>query len=343
MKQIFYASTLLLTLAVIGCSNSPERTPASNATSPKNVSVVKVERLTSGANDEIMGSVIARNTADISTKLQARVDRILVDIGSRVSKGDVLAELDAREIQAKVQQARAMQEQASQDLERFQKLLAQSAATQQEFDGVKARATIAKAALDEAETFLSYTHIVAPFTGVVTRKMIDVGDLPSPGQPTFTMEESGAPRFVVTIPESYRQRISVGQTVNVYVPAADTNLVGKVEDVSPSADPMSRTFAAKIGLPSADRLRPGQFGRLLLPTEGNDVTVSVPRLAWVHRGQLDLVYVVTPDKKAMLRLVRIGRQYPDKLEILSGLREDETVVVSDQRDLLDGDLVQEVS
>ena len=135
----------------------------------------------------------------------------------------------------------------------------------------------------------------------------------------------------------------MGQTVSVFVPAADTSLTGKVEDVSPSADPMSRTFAAKIGLPSADRLRPGQFGRLLLPTEGNDVTVSVPRSAWVHRGQLDLVYVVTPDKKAMLRLVRIGRQFTDKLEILSGLREGETVVVSDQRDLLDGDLVQEVS
>jgi RND family efflux transporter MFP subunit len=343
MRQILTASLLLVTLAIVGCGSSHDQLSAANAGTPKNVSVAKVVKFAGGASDEIMGSVVARNTAQVTSKVPARVDRILADIGSRVSKGQVLAELDAREFQAKVQQARAMQEQASQDLDRFQKLLAQSAATQQEFDGVKARAAVTKAALDEAEAYMSFTRIIAPFSGVVTSKTIDVGDMAFPGQPTFTIEEAGSARFVVTIPESYRPRISAGQEVTISIPVIDTAVTAKVEEISPSSDPMSRTFSVKLSLPESARIRPGQFGRLLLPTEGGDVTLAVPRAAWVHRGQLDLVYVVTPDKRAMLRLVRIGRQFPDKLEILSGLREDETVVISDQRDLLDGDPVQEVS
>ncbi|PWB72737.1 hypothetical protein C3F09_06175 [candidate division GN15 bacterium] len=340
MRQIFYALMLLTGLAVVGCGNSHDQRAATVTGSPKNVTVAKVARFTGGAADEIMGSVVARNTAQISPKVQSRVDHILVDIGSRVKKGDLLAELDAREFEAKVQQARAMQQQAAQDLERFQKLLAENASTQQEFDGIQARATVTRAGLEEAETYLSFTKIVAPFSGVITRKMVDVGDMAFPGQPTFTLEESGPPVFVVTIPESYRNRINIGESVSISIPVVSMTIGGRVEDISPSADPMSRTFSAKVGLPENQQIRPGQFGRLLLPYAGEEATLSIPRSAWVHRGQLDLVYVVTPEKKAMLRLIRIGRQFPDRLEILSGLREDEDVVISDQRDLLDGDEVQ---
>jgi len=343
MKTVLYVLAVSAALFVTGCDGSHEQTRVSGDMTPKPVTVARVERMETEAQDEIMGSVVARNTAEISTKVQARVDRILVDIGSNVSKGALLAELDTRELEAKVQQARAMHEQASQDLRRFETLLAQNAATQQEYDGVKARASVAEAGLREAETFLSYASIAAPFDGVVTRRMIDVGDLVFPGHPTFTLEESGAPRFVVTIAESYRNRIAVGQTVTIAIPVIDTVVTGRVEELSPSADPMSRTFSAKIGLPLLPALRPGQFGRLRLQSEGTDATLFIPRSAWVRRGQLDLVYVVTPEKKAMLRLVRIGRQIDGNLEILSGLREGETVVISDQRDLLDGDLVQEQS
>ncbi len=343
MKKLILLTLALSAVALVGCGKDEHAGSSTIDMTPKAVQVARVERFATGARDEIMGSVVARNTADISTKIQARVDRIIVDIGSRVNSGDLLAELDTREFQAKVQQARAMHEQAQQDLKRFEKLLAESAATQQEYDGIKARATVAEASLKEAETFLSYTRISAPFSGVVTRKMVDVGDLAFPGQPTFTLEESGAPRFVVTIAESYRNKIAVGQSVDVYIGVIDTTVTGRVDELSPSADPMSRTFSAKISLPALEKLRPGQFGRLLLPADAEDVTLFVPRSAWVRRGQLDLVYVVNAEKRAMLRLVRIGRQFPDKLEILSGLRENESVVVSDQRDLLDGDLVQEAS
>ena len=343
MKTLFLSLSILIAPVLSGCGGADKKTDSSSGMTPKSVSVATVERYTSGAHDEIMGSVIARNTATVSTKVQSRVDRMLVDIGSHVNKGDLLAQLDTRESEAKVQQARAMYEQATGDLARFEKLLAQDAATQQEYDGIKARATVAEASLHEAETFLSYASITAPFSGVITRKSLDIGDLAFPGQPIFTIEETGAPRFIVGIAESQRGGIAVGQNVSISIPVIDTTVNGKVEELSPSADPMSRTFTVKIGLPNIRMLRPGQFGRLLLPSETEDATLFIPRSAWVRRGQLDLVYVVTPDNRAMLRLVRIGRQSDGKLEILSGLRENEKVVISDQRDLLDGDRVQEAS
>ena len=86
-------------------------------------------------------------------------------------------------------------------------------------------------------------------------------------------------------------------------------------------------------------MRPGQFGRLQLAS-GGDETIFIPRAALVKRGQLDLVYVVNTDNRAMLRLVRVGRQLPDRLEILAGLRENERVVIDGQRDLSDGDSVE---
>ncbi len=337
--SLLTVGTLLVAALAAGCGSDEDRQPSSDAT-PKRVAAAPVSTQSDDAVSEIMGSVMARNTANISTKTQARVDRLPVDIGSRVRQGELLAELDSRDLQARVQQARAVFEQTSTDLQRFEKMLSQQLVTQQEFDVVKSRATVAEASLREAEAMLSYSHVTAPFAGVVTKRQIDLGDMVFPGQPLFTLEESGAARFVVSIAESYRDRIRIGDQVRIAVPVLDTVISGTVEELSPSADPTSRTFTVKVGLPNIASVRPGQYGKLLLAGGAEEPTLFIPRSAWVRRGQLDLVYVVNAEKKAMLRLIRIGRQFPDKIEILSGLREHELVVVSDQRDLLDGDLVE---
>ncbi len=332
----------VVSLGVIGCGGDSHDTAAQEQKAPVPVTVAVAERVSESANEEFMGTVTARNQATIEAKVQARVERIPVALGTRVNKGDLLAELDTREFEARVAQARAVFEQADQDLKRFETLLQQQAATQQEFDGVKARHAVAKATLTEAETYLSYTRVLAPFAGTVTQKTVDVGDQTSPGRPMFTIEGQGVSQFVVTLPESKLGQLTVGDSLRVSLSTIDTIVKGRVEEVSPSADPVSRTFMVKMALPNAPGIRPGQFGRLLIPA-GGDETIFIPRNALVKRGQLDLVYVVNAEHKAMLRLVRIGRQYPDRLEVLSGLRENERVVVTGQRDLSDGDPVTEQS
>jgi RND family efflux transporter MFP subunit len=286
-----------------------------------------------------MGTVVARNRAGIESKIQARAELIPVTLGSTVRAGDLLAQLDVREYQARVEQAEAVYRQTSGDLARFDALLADRVATQQEFDAVKARNSVAEASLSEARTYLSYARIEAPFDGSVTEKLIDVGDLAVPGRPLFTLEESGHLRFEATLPESKLGQVLVGDSAIVVISSIDAAVRGRVIELSPGADPVSRTFTAKVSLPVMAAIRPGQFGRLQLVV-GGDETIFIPRNALVRRGQLELVYVVGDNQRASLRLVRIGRQFPDRLEILAGLRENERVVAEGQRGLSDGDSVK---
>ncbi len=321
-------------LSACGGDASNDATPAE----PHTVIAAKAVRVRESGYEEYMGTVAAKSKSDIEAKLQARVERVEATLGSRVAKGDLLVQLDTREYRARVEQARAVNDQTALELSRMEALLKQKAATQQEYDMVKSRRAVAEATLAEAETYLSYATVTAPFSGTVTRKDIEVGDLAVPGKPLFTMEESGVLRFIVTLPESKLASVREGDSLAVSLSATSDVIRGRVDELSPSSDPVSRSFMVKVALPPSPGVHPGQFGRLLLPSIG-DETLFVPPSALVKRGQLDLVFVITPEQIAVLRLVRLGRQLPGTLEILSGLEEGELVVTDGWRDLSDGDSV----
>jgi RND family efflux transporter MFP subunit len=338
MLEKLYVLFAAVAIVLVSCNdhaNQPGRPQADR----RDVRVATAQRVAESSHEEFMGTVVARNRAGIESKIPARVERIPVTLGSTVRAGDLLAQLDVREHQARVEQAEAIYRQTAGDLARFNALLAERAVAQQEFDAVKARNSVAEASLSEARTYLSYARIEAPFDGNVTEKLIDVGDLAVPGRPLFTLEESGHLRFEATLPESKMGQVSVGDSAIVVILSMGVEVKGRVIELSPSTDPVSRTFTVKVALPVLATIRPGQFGRLQL-SAGGDETIFIPRKALVRRGQLDLVYVVGDDQRAMLRLVRIGRQFSDRLEILAGLRENERVVVEGQRDLSDGDSVR---
>ncbi|MFM8469988.1 MAG: efflux RND transporter permease subunit, partial [Limisphaerales bacterium] len=151
---------------------SPSAPPLPTAT----VRVLKVESQRRLAVEEIVGTVRPKLAAAVSAKVSGGIERMLVAPGQAVKAGELLVQLEAREIQARLDQATALREQTAKDLQRFQKLIADKAVTQQEFDAVQARQRVAAAAVTEAETQLGYTKILAPF-GVITHKRADVGDL----------------------------------------------------------------------------------------------------------------------------------------------------------------------
>ncbi|MGB5107579.1 MAG: efflux RND transporter periplasmic adaptor subunit [Candidatus Zixiibacteriota bacterium] len=331
--------TIAAALFLAGCGGTSSERSAEKAGEVRKVTMSLAERKAALDVQKIMGTVEARSHAQIETKVQARVERIAVNLGSHVRAGDLLAELDTRDFSARVRQAQALNEQAAQDLKRFESLLSQQAATRQEFDAVKARAAVAEANRQEAEAMLSYARIVAPFAGLVTEKYVDVGDLAIPGRPLFGLEQDGQLRFVLTIPESQSSKLAEDDSVLVEVPAADMTVTGLVSEISPSANPATRTYEIKIDLSSSGEIRPGQFGRLLLPSGSSD-GLFVPSAAIVKRGQLELVYVVSADNRVALRMIRSGRQLGGNTEILSGLSAGETVVTSDAQKLANGDQVE---
>jgi RND family efflux transporter MFP subunit len=167
-----------LALLSPGCHKQPE--PVSQQIPSAPVRVQTVERKSHLATEEVVGTVRAKLHAAIEAKVSGRIEKMLVAPGQSVKAGDLLAQLDACEIQARLDQALTLREQSSRDTQRLRSLLASSAISRQEFETTESRSRVAVASVTEAETMLAYTTIVAPFDGVITRKLADVGDLATP-------------------------------------------------------------------------------------------------------------------------------------------------------------------
>jgi RND family efflux transporter MFP subunit len=280
---------------------------------------------------EVAGSVEAKLRARIEAKTSGRIEAMPARLGQTVQKGELLAQLDSREIQARLDQAAATREQAETDLKRLAALLKQQALTQAEFDGAQARFRVADAAMREAETMLGYTRVLAPFGGVVVRRLADVGDLAAPGKPLLELEDPAALRFVASVPEALIASVRAGMELPVRLGSGE--FMGKIAEIAPTGDPVSRTSRVELDLPSGD-IRAGSFGRLLLPAGGQPAVVA-PSGAVLVRGQLETIFVVRSNR-AELRLVRTGKRLRDGIEILSGVSAGEVVVSENPAALRDG-------
>lgn len=327
----------VLALAISACSKhepTPQRAPLPSAS----VSVAQIDTGKSGAFEEVVGTVQARERATVEPKVSGRIIRLNATLGQAVAVGDVLCELDVREIKARLDQALAQSEQAAKDLQRYANLLKKEAVTRAEYDAIEARSRMAAAAVAEAETMLGYSKVTAPFSGVITRKLADVGELASPGRPLVEIENPNDLRAEVDLPESLLRQIRVGTKLRVVQEASSLAVDGTVSEISPAADPMSRTYRVKIDLPRESGFRSGQFVRVAVPT-GESPKLLAPSRAILVRGQLEFVFVVT-NNVAQLRLVRTAKRTGDFVEIVSGVSTGEMVVVDGADRLIDGQPVQ---
>jgi RND family efflux transporter MFP subunit len=328
---------LVAGLVLSACHRSPA--PASEPALP--VAAVEVQTVGSrafAATEEVVGTVRARLRASIEAKVSGRIQALRVAPGQRVEAGELLAQLDAAEIRARLDQAQALRQLAERDLKRFAELRQQQAVTQQEYDAVEARHRVAQASVAEAEAMLGYTLIVAPFAGVVTRKLAEVGDLAGPGRPLLELEDPARLRLEADVPEALLSKVRLGAAMDVRVASMDARIEGVVGEIAPAADPNTRTFRVKLDLPPAAGLMPGQFGRVAVPV-GERSALRVPAASVVRRGQMELVFVVAGGR-AELRLVKTGRALDQECELVSGVEAGEAVVVKGAAGLVDGQPVR---
>jgi RND family efflux transporter MFP subunit len=154
----------------------------------------------------------------------------------------------------------------------------------------------------------------------------------------LVLESPGSLRIEAAVPEAIAHYLKSGQELQVHVDALQRDLTASVSELSPSADPLSRTLLAKLDLPNVEQLRPGMFGRLAVQT-GTERVVTVPSGAIVERGQMETLFVLERGK-ARLRLVRSGRRLDGETEVLAGLERGEPVIVSEVTQLLDSQPVE---
>jgi RND family efflux transporter MFP subunit len=334
-----FASILVaLLFALTACSKRSANPGASEPNLPAvSVRVQAVESKKRVATEEVVGTVRAKLRSVIEAKVSGKIEKMLVVPGQAVKAGDLLVELDAREIQARLDQARALRDQAESELKRFTTLFDQKTVTQAEFDNVQARYRVALAATTEAETMLGYTKVLAPFDGIITRKSADVGDLATPGKTLLDMEDARALQLETDVPEAVIGKIALGDKLPVHISALEGEFEGAVSEIAPAADPNSRTYLVKLDLPVKPGLRAGQFGRVAMPV-GDTTALRLPASGVVQRGQMEMVFVVG-NEHAQMRLVKTGKRIGDEVELVSGVSPGESVVVEGAGSLVDGQRV----
>jgi RND family efflux transporter MFP subunit len=370
MKPAVY---LLVAFGVAGCAADPDTSsPASPAVPVQTVSA-HLERHAAGF--ESGGTVRASTTTMLSSRVMSAIVDVAVKPGDRVRAGQVLIRLDARQLTAgqagaEAGLAAALESAISAEADaegaesalvlarashaRIATLAEKKVATPAEIDaavaalrGAEARMKAAearkteiartidaaRAAARNAAVDASFAAIVAPFDGVVTEKTAEPGTMALPGAPLLTIEDVRQFRLEVSVDAADTANVSIGSRVPVAI-AGLPPLEGTVHEIAPAVDAVAHAYTIKVALPAAPGLRSGLYGRARFQGAPQQV-VTVPAAALVRRGQLTLVFV-DESGTARLRYVHIGTPVGDRVPVLSGLAQDERVVLNPPDALADG-------
>jgi RND family efflux transporter MFP subunit len=301
-----------------------------------------------------------------------------VDIGDRVKEGDLLAEISSPEVDAQLEQARATQlftqanlerDQANSDLAdtelvRSRRLMARQAVTQQELEGFLARDKVADAnvkatesslRMNEAnihrlETLQSFQKITAPFSGVITARNFDPGDLVSADSSTssremFHLVQMDTLRVLASVPQMFSTDVKVGQKAVVYRREdPKRTFAGTITRTSDALDLSTRTLLTEVQVDNRDgALRPGMYLQVLFRFERQFPTVLIPAAALAARSDGPRVAVLDARDQVHYRTVQIGRDFGSETEVLAGIDPGERVVVNLSDDLPEGTVVQPVA
>ncbi len=331
--------SLAATLAVtVGCAKAGGA-PAQAAPTPEPIHVTSapVEQKTLPRILAVTGALVADETADVSSERDSRVARVLVERGSFVDKGAVLAELDDREARATLEQAKANLAWAKAEVARYAELRQKQVVAKAEDQRKGIDLDLAQASLTLAEKAFQDCVIRAPFAGLVTEKKISEGAFVKRGQPVAGLVKVEPLRAELSIPESAVGAVKVGQIVRLSVQTfPDRPFEGRIAYIGPSLRSEARTLVVEALVPNPGRLlKPGLFvtAEIELPT--TVPTLLAPRSAVVTEAGVSRAFVLGPDRVSE-RLVSLGEPRGDLVEVRSGLSAGERVVVSPDRRLTDG-------
>jgi len=282
------------------------------------------------------------------------------DIGSRVEKGQLLADIDTPEVDQELMQARAARDQAAAQLnlaktsaERWETLRKMDAVAQQETDERSSGYTQGQAALASAtanvrrlEQLESFKHIYAPFSGVITRRNTDIGALINAGssanQELFVIAQVSPIRVYVDVPEIYAPSVRPGLSATIELPGyPGQKFAGNVARTADAIDPATRTLRTEIDVPNREgKLFAGSYAQVYFGVTVTTARMSLPVNALLFRAEGPRAAVVGPDGKVHLKPVTIGRDYGTDVEILGGLEASDSIVLNPSDSLEEGQVVR---
>lgn len=319
---------------------------------------VTVSAVTENNNEPFVtasGIIEAENSANLSTRMMGHVTKIHVKVGQKVTQGQLLVSVNNTDLQAKkaqvdasIMQAQAAFNNAKKDYDRFVNLFAQQSASQKELDDMTARYEMAKANLDAAKQMrnevvaqFAYVNLTAPFSGVVTNTFVKEGDMANPGMPLVSVEGASDYQVTARVSENDIAQIQNGMAVTVLLKSKNTEVKGKVAEVSLSSKNTGGQYLVKINLDKTDaKILPGMYTTVKFPIEKTaKVTtdkILIPTDIIFTNGDLKGIYTVSQQNTAVLRWIRLGRTFGNQTEVLSGLQANEKYILSADGKLFNG-------
>jgi len=331
---------LLLMTLFVSCKTNVEKQEEEKKVL---VRVMETSLQSISSNLEFTGVVQPFEEAHIAPAVPARINRILVDVGDRVSKGQLLVEMDNTQLfQAQVQLGNLERE-----LARLDTLLKAGAVTQQAYDQLQTQYRIARSNIENLST---HTQVRSTLDGVVTARYFSSGEMfsgvPSPaGKPAIVSINQIRPvKVTIGVSERFLPDVKVGQAAMVSTEVYQEKLFeGRINRIYPVIDRATGTFRVEIVVDNRDEvLRPGMFARVALEL-GEHAALMVPAMSVLKQpGSNERFVFVVKDEGARRLSVQPGRKYNDKLEILSGLDAGLMLVVTGQHNLMEGSKVEVV-
>ena len=334
------SAILAAALAVAACSQNSGKKAASQATDAAvpaiRVTVAEVQQQKVSQTEVYSSTVQAFAVNNIAPQSGNRIQKINVDVGSFVSRGQILAEMDKVQLtQQKLQLANAETE-----LKRLKQLYEQGGISQSDYEAVELQYNVAKATCDNLE---QNTILRSPITGVVTARNYDRGDMYAMAAPIFTVQQITPVKLLVGVSETDYTKVKVGQQVSIVADALPgKTIAGKVNKIYPTMEAASHTFNVEVLVPNSDKaLRPGMYCKVTV-NFGDRTNPVVPDEAVVKQlgsGQR-FVYILNGDGTVRSSAVELGRHFGTSYEILSGVAAGDSVAVSGASALKDGSRIE---
>ncbi|ROO02332.1 efflux transporter periplasmic adaptor subunit [Pseudomonas moraviensis] len=309
------------------------------------------------AMESYPGEVRARYEPDLAFRIGGKVSRRLVDEGQRVKADQPLAELDPQDVRLQLEATRAQVAAAEANLnlvraerDRYKTLMERQMVSRSAYDNAEnlyrsgeARLKQIKAEFNVSTNQASYAVLRAPQDGVVAKRSVEVGQVVAAGQTVFTLATDGEREVLISLPEQSFGRFKVGQAVSVELWAQQNQrFAGQIRELSPSADPRSRTFAARISFTSGKvPAQLGQSARVFVQA-ADSVSLSIPLSALTAENGATYVWVVNGNNTLKKTPVRVGPFGEKSVAVLQGLNASDWVVAAGVHVLLDGQQVRPV-
>ncbi len=332
-----------------GCDTPPDATlPATRTLS------LPVMTVGAGAPLEYsgVGTLVSDRRIEVASRLSGHIRDITVQEGDRVRAGQVLAQLEASDVESQIRQADAALKVATAaaadaelDAGRYQTLFEKGVVADSDIRKVQLRAGSARESVRQAEAALAaaraqqeYATLRSPIDGQVVARLRRPGDLAVPGMPLLVLEAGGELVFETTVPGQQVSRLQNGQPVAVMLDGLPAPRPGRISRIVSSGDAVTRAYPVRITLDDVQGLRAGMFGRAVF-TLGEIAVPVVPRPALAEHGGLHGVYVLDDEQRARFRWLRLGREWADRVEVTAGLQAGERILAAVTPAVQEGDRI----